>query len=150
MSTTPAKKTSKTSKTPPTLSIGLLIDNLAAIRDERRVLKARDKELVADYDTAEALLITLLETQDQRLGSNNNYTASISINTCFSPFTADTDGEDGWPKFMAYIARLKRWDLVQRRVSDPGVRELCELKGVIPPGLKSREVKTINLRVLQK
>ena len=126
----------------PKLTIGGLIDSMHDVREQRRVIAAKDKELSAEYDTIEASLIGLLESEDTDKGSGRKASASLSVKEAFN-FVENT----GFDQFMAYVAKTKRYDLVQRRFSAPGVSELFHTKGAVP-GILPYMKKSINLRNL--
>lgn len=127
-------------KRPPTL--GSVTDQMYDIREKRRVLEAQDKELKAEYDALEKQLIELLDAQGVDRCSGALVSASITENQQFS-----FDGEDGFTKFMPWMARHKLFHLVQRRLSAPALREIIATKGKIP-GVVAYQERKISLRNL--
>lgn len=127
-------------KKAPTL--GSVVDSMVALREERRAIAARDKELEEQYKEAQQQLIEMLDAQGLEKCTGNSATASISETEVFN-----FDGDDGFEKFMTHIARVKRWDLVQRRPSNASCREYYAQKGAIP-GLVPFTERKINLRNL--
>lgn len=127
-------------KTKPT--VGSLIDQLHTIRNQKRELAVREKELNAEYDAVEAQLMALMDAEGLIKSTGKTATASISTTRNFS-FIPET----GFDAFFAYAAKIKRPDLLQRRISVPAVRELWGLKGAVP-GLTPFEEKKIGLRDL--
>lgn len=126
------------------VNIGTLIDSMAAKRNELRELAAKEKELRAQFDELETSLLEQMEAQGVVKSTGKNATASVSTTVQFQ-----FDGEDGFEKFMTFVARHKYFHLVQRRVSAPAARELFEKKGVVP-GLMPYTKKEISLLLTSK
>ena len=124
---------------PKKVTIGGLIDQMSAVRENRRTLAAQDKELEAEISELEKQLIDLMDAEGQTKATGHSASASISENMVFN--TTD------WNVFMAYLIKTKQGHLVQRRVSAPAVLELFTSKGVVP-GLEPFTKRSINLRNL--
>ena len=124
------------------VTIGGLIDAMHTVREKRRALEAEDKLLVAEYEAHELKLIALLEADDTDVGRGRLAGATLSVKEQFK-----FDGDNGFDLFMAYVAKTKRFDLVQRRFSAPGVSEIFHTKGAVP-GLAPFMKKSISLRNL--
>lgn len=121
------------------VTVGSLIDAMHNIRNQKRELAAKEKVLNAEY---EALELKLLETMDQEgltKSTGRFSTASVNVVKQFNFIT-----EGGFEAFFAYAAKIKRPDLVQRRLSAPAVRELWQLKGTVP-GLTPYDKRVIGL-----
>lgn len=123
----------------PKVTLGSLIDAMSDIREQRRAIDAQDKLLSKDYSTLELQLLALMDAEGVSTSTGHRATASISVTRQFN--TVD------WDAFFTYAAKLKRADLVQRRVSAPAVRELWQLKGTVP-GLTPYDKQEISLRNL--
>lgn len=121
------------------ITVGSLIDNMSTLREERRAIAARDKELGAQIDEMQNKLLELMDAEGCSKATGRMASASISTTTAFD--TVD------WEVFMAYLIKSKQGHLVQRRVSAPAVAELFASKGVVP-GLQPFTKRTINLRNL--
>jgi len=121
------------------ITVGSLIDSLQDLRAQKRALAEKEKELNEKYKALELSLIEAMDNEGVTKSTGKAATASISMTRQFTT--------DDWDKFMAYVAKLKRFDLVQRRVSAPAVRELWELKGAVP-GLTPYDKREISLRDL--
>lgn len=132
MATTAAKK--------PKQTVGSLIDKLHGIREKKRALAVEEKKLSEEYSAAEQDLIQLMDAEGVTKSTGKSASASLSESQQFN--VAD------WEQFMPYVAKMKRWDLVQKRVSAPSVRELVGMKGVVPPGLEQYTKREIGLRNL--
>lgn len=126
----------------PKTTVGSLIDTLQNIRAQKRDLATREKELNAEYDAVEAELIALMDSEGVTKSTGKTATASITTSRNFS-FIKD----GGFEAFFAYASKIKRPDLVQRRISVPAVRELWDMKGAVP-GLTPYEEKKVGLRDL--
>lgn len=124
------------------VTIGSLIDDMSELREKRRVLAAQDKELVAAYDVLEDKLLALMDAEKVQKSTGSTASASVSETMQFN-----FDGDDGFDKFMAFVARHKYFHLVQRRVSVPAARELMQMKGAVP-GLAPYIKREISLRNL--
>ena len=135
-----ATTTALRKQTKPT--VGYLIDSLQNIRAQKRELAAREKELTAEYDAVELQLIALMDAEGLAKSTGKTASASLTTSRNFSFIK-----EGGFETFFAYAAKLKRPDLIQRRLSAPAVRELWAMKGTVP-GLTLYEEKKIGLRDL--
>lgn len=123
----------------PKLTIGGLIDQMSALREERRRLDAQSAELQKASDVLETQLIELMDAEGTTKSTGHVASASIAE-------TVEFNTQD-WDSFMAYVAKTKQFHLVQRRVSAPSVRELFESKGKVP-GLEPYTKRKISLRNL--
>ena len=121
------------------LTVGSLIDAMSTVRDARRELASKDKELSAEYEGLEKTLLELLDTEGLSKSTGKKATASISESTQFNI----TD----WDQFTEFMRKKKWFHLVQRRISAPGVREIFEKLGAVP-GLEPFTRREINLRNL--
>jgi len=118
-------------------SVGAVIDQLWAHREEKRKLESDLKEVELKIKDIEEQLMERLG--EEGLEKATGTKASVSIT---SSITADVQD---WDSFFAYIGKNKFWHLVQKRASDPGVRELWE-QGKKVPGVLPFTKKRINLR----
>lgn len=126
-----------TTRLVPTL--GNAIDQMWALREEKRALDAQIKTVEADIKALETDMFGLLDAQDTRKAEGKN--ASVSINESVVCNVEDWDAL--WP----WIAKTKNFHLIQKRVSDPGMRELWALKKVIP-GTQPFTKRTLSLKSL--
>lgn len=120
-------------------SLGALIDQMWAVREEKRKLEEQIKEV-------EGRLGELDEKLQERLAADGldkatGTKASVSVTT-----TVTADVQD-WDKFWTYIIKNKYTQLLQRRVSDPAYRELLDA-GKKVPGVQPFVKKRVNLRTL--
>lgn len=120
-------------------TVGAVIDQLWAAREEKRQLEAQAKEIQTKIDELEDSIMSRLESEglDKATGKK----ASVSVG---SSVVADVQD---WDTFWAFIIKNKYTQLLQRRVSDPAFRELLEL-GKKVPGVQPFTKKKLNLRTL--
>ena len=115
----------------PTMTLGAATDKMWALREEKRI----DTELKALEET----IFDLLDAQDTRKAEGKK--ASVSIGEAIVANVEDWDAL--WP----WVAKTKNFHLIQKRVSDPGMRELWALKKVIP-GVQPFTKRTLSVRSL--
>jgi len=126
-------------KPAPVLTLGATIDAMWQLREDKRAAEAVTKQIELKIKELETTMFSLLDAQDTNKAEGRK--ASVSISE-----TVVGNVED-WEAFWPYIAKNKYWHLVQKRVSDPGLRELWELKKVTP-GVSPFTKRTLNLRSL--
>lgn len=126
-----------TTRLVPTL--GNTIDQMWALREKKRALDAQIKVVEADIKALETDMFGLLDAQDTRKAEGKN--ASVSINESVVCNVEDWDAL--WP----WIAKTKNFHLIQKRVSDPGIRELWSLGKTIP-GTQPFTKRTLSLKSL--
>lgn len=119
------------------MAVGATIDVLWGYREQKRKLEADVKEIEGKIKEIEDQLMERLGAEGLEKATGTK--ASVSIT---SSQTADVQD---WDAFYPYIAKNKFWHLLQRRVSDPAVRELWE-QGKKVPGVVPFTKKRINLR----
>lgn len=120
-------------------SLGSLIDTLDSIREEKRALAEKEKEINARYADIEAMILERLDKEGMKKATGGR--ASVS---CSDTVVANlTD----WEALTKFIKRTGNFQLFQRRVSDPAFRELLEAKGSVP-GLEAFTKTKLNLRSL--
>lgn len=122
---------------PPVLTLGASIDKLWQLREDKRGHDAESKKVDVQIKELEALMFGLLDAQDTSKADGKR--ASVSISE-----TVVGNVED-WEALWPYIAKNKFFHLVQKRVSDPGLRELWAL-GKKTPGVTPFTKRTLNLR----
>lgn len=121
------------------MTLGATIDKMWKLREDKRALDAQVKAVEADIKALETDMFGLLDAQDTRKAEGKN--ASVSINESVVCNVEDWDAL--WP----WIAKTKNFHLIQKRVSDPGVRELWALGKVIP-GAQPFTKRTLSLKSL--
>lgn len=101
--------------------LGKLIDQLNDAREAKRKHAEVEKVLNATYSEIEQSVMARLAAEGMDKATSKKATASISNVTV-------ANVED-WDKFHAFVKKTGYFHLLQRRVSDPGFRELLEQKG---------------------
>lgn len=118
---------------------GAIIDQLWAAREEKRNLESQVKEVEQTIKKIEEMLMTRLDAEGMDKATGKK--ASVSITT-----SVVADVQD-WDLLYPYIAKNKFWHLLQKRVSDPSVRELWDagkkVPGVLPFTRKKLNVRTV-------
>lgn len=122
---------------PPT--VGALIDQIWAAREEKRRLEAEVKTVATRIAELDAQLMERLESEGLDKASGSKATVSVSTNTV-------ADVQD-WDAFWSYIIKNKYTHLLQRRVSDPAYRELIEA-GKKVPGVQPFLKRSLNVRTI--
>jgi hypothetical protein len=125
-------------KTRP-LPVGTIIDNLWAAREEKRTLEAQTKEVEGKIKEIEEGLMERLDAEGMDKATGRK--ASVSVT---SSVVADVQD---WDLLYPYIAKNKYWHLLQKRVSDPSVRELWDA-GKKVPGILPFTRKKLNIRTV--
>lgn len=121
------------------MPLGTTIDAFSAIREEKRKLEASLKTVEEKYRAAEEALMERMEKEGCDKASGK--TATISITSSQSTNVID------WDDLWKYIFKMKYTHLLQRRVSDPAIREILE-SGKKVPGTEQFTKKRLNLRAL--
>jgi len=120
-------------------TIGSRIDALNQLREDKRALEEKIKIIEGSYHELEEALMEDLETQGMDKATGKKATVSIS-STVVGNLVDDK-------AFFAYVKKTGYFHLLQRRLSDPAIRELLESKGSIP-GVEPFVKKRLNLRTL--
>ena len=118
-------------------TVGALIDQIWAAREEKRRLESQVKEVETTIAALQEQIMERLEAEGLDKASGSKATVSISANTV-------ANVED-WDSFWSYIIKNKYTHLLQRRVSDPAYRELLE-QGKRVPGVQPFVKRTLNVR----
>lgn len=120
-------------------TLGSMIDDLTAIREEKRALAIKEKDINGRYDELEKSIVERLaaEGMDKATGK----AASVSVGESICANLTD------WDALTAFIKRNNYFHLLHKRISEPAFRELLALKGVVP-GLTPYTKITLNLRNL--
>lgn len=121
------------------LTIGQATDEMWALREKKRELEASVKEVETKMKELEGVVFDLMDAQDTRRAEGKS--ASVSINE------STVGNVEDWDAVWTYIAKNKYFHLVQRRLSDPALRELWEL-GKVVPGVQPFKKRTLSVRSL--
>lgn len=135
---------------PDPRTIAQLMSRLFEIREERKQLALRDKELVEEWEGIEGVLLAKLDEQGSVRISSKDGTASIGKQVL--PLVED------WDAFYGYIKENDAFHLLQRRPATNAYRELLEADSAahqgeedsdrppVVPGVRPIEKRSINLR----
>ena len=129
-----AKTKAGTAKKP---SLGLQIDALFKLRERLREIQQEEKDQLELISAAETVLLETMEREGVEKSTGKFATVSIAKVTSANI----TD----WDAFWAYVFKNKYSHLLQRRVSDPAVRELWE-GGKQVPGAEPFTKTKLNMR----
>lgn len=119
------------------LTMADIINQMKAVREERRELSARDKELVADWRALEAELMHQLDEQGMTKASSIVGTATIT--ETILPNVVD------WDAFYGYIKEEDAFHLLQRSPTAAAFREMNS-SGQQVPGVEPYTQRKISLR----
>lgn len=122
------------------LSLGARIDALHALREDLRALQAQEKAVEERIKDAEATLMEVM--QKEGIDKSTGKKATVSISESVVGNVTD------WDLFWQFVFKTKQSHLLQRRVSDPAIRELFETKGKVP-GVEPFTRRKLNLRAVQ-
>ena len=121
------------------LTLGAATDKMWALREEKRLLAVEEKRINTELTALETTIFGLMDAQDTRKAEGKK--AGISIGE------AVVGNVEDWDALWPYIVKNKYFHLVQKRVSDPGLRELWE-KGKVVPGVQPFTKRTLSVRSL--
>lgn len=117
---------SETEQTQP-LTTAEIVKKMVDIRDERRKISARDKELIDEFRPLEMELIVRLDEQGMEKASTKDGTASI--NETVLPQVVD------WDEFYEWIKENDAFYMLQKRPAAAAFREHLdsgeEIAGVV-------------------
>ena len=120
-------------------TMGSTIDSLWAKREEKREAESKVKVIESEIAAIEE---SLMERMDKEETSKSQGTkASVSITM------ATVANVEDWAAFHAFVAKNKYFHLLQKRVSDPAVRELWDA-GKKVPGVQPFSKRKLNIRSL--
>jgi len=123
----------------PAQSLGSLVDQMWAAREERRKLEEDAKRISEKIEELEKAITEKMDSEG--ITQTKGARASVSIT---SSVVADVQD---WDTFWPYVAKNKYWHLIQRRVSDPAYRELLDA-GKKVPGVQPFTKRKLNLRTI--
>lgn len=122
-------------------TIGGMADELYNIRERKRLLLEQIERLDAQAQLLEASLMARLD--DEQTTKGQGHLASISITESVVGRVSD------WDALFAFVAANNAFHLLQRRTSDPAIREMFQLKGnEAVPGVEPFTKRKLNIRRL--
>ena len=118
-------------------TIGVKIDKLHALREDKRLLEAQVKKL---EEEAAALELELISQMDkEKVSKSSSSRATVSITDSVKP------NVENWDDFYKYIHKNKYYHLLERRPAVLACREILDSKGKIP-GIVPYKMRKLNLR----
>jgi len=123
--------------TSPPITTSAIIAKLVEVRDEKRRIKEREKELTDEWRSLEMELLVRLEEQGMKKASTDDGTASIT--EVVLPQVVD------WDAVYAHIKETDSFYLLQKRPAAAAFRELLD-SGEEVPGMEPYTKKSISLR----
>ena len=132
-------KEDKETKRLAALTLGAAIDEMWQLREDKRTANKVLDEIDTNIKLMEAAMFAKLDAQDTTKSAGKRASVSVSETV--------VGNVENWDLFWPYIAKNKFWHLVQKRISDPGIRELWALKKKTP-GVVPFTKRTLNLRSL--
>jgi hypothetical protein len=118
-------------------TIGGKIDQLHALREQKRALEEKIKMLSDQMDSLESELIS--DMQAEGITRSTGTAATVSVSEVVRPSV------DDWELFYNYIHKNRYYHLLERRPSVAACRELFETKGTIP-GVVPFTQRKLNIR----
>ena len=120
-------------------TMGSTIDSLWSKREEKREAEAKIKVIESEIAVIEESLMERMDKEETAKSQGTK--ASVSITQAVVANVED------WASFHAYVAKNKYFHLLQKRVSDPAVRELWDA-GKKVPGVQPFTKRKLNIRSL--
>jgi seryl-tRNA synthetase len=121
------------------MNVNQLINERAKVKDSMDKLNRELKELRAESDYIDVLLLKKMDTEG--LSRTANDSASVSINEDTVPEVTD------WDELYRHVTETQDFSLIQRRVSSTAYKEILKLGDGVP-GLQPRTVRRVNFRKL--
>jgi hypothetical protein len=118
-------------------TIGSAIEEIWHIREDKRQKEAEIKTLDSAIAELEEKLLERMDAEGTTKSASQHATASIT--------SAVVANVENWDLLWPWIAKNKFFHLIQKRVSDPGVRELWT-QGKTIPGVQPFTKRKVNIR----
>lgn len=118
-------------------TLGNMIDNLKALKEEKKEIEEQLRQKVGEILAAEEELMDAMDAQGVKKSTGECATASISTTT--------VPNVENWDAFYEYIHENRFYHLLERRPSAVACRELFETKGFIP-GVIPFNKRRLNVR----
>ena len=117
-------------------SVGALADLYSEVRDLRLAMqKATDEVKAREIEVHKMILGTLIESPDNG-AAGEKCRVQLVRKTHFNP--------KDWPALHGWIQRNGAFELLQKRLSTPAVKELYEKYEQLPPGIEKAEVDDLS------
>lgn len=121
--------------------LGTLVDELHALREQKRAKEEELKAIEQEMADKERDLLNRMEREG--VSKMSGSAATVSMSESVKPTVED------WNAFYDFIHRHKLYHLLERRPSVLGCRELFESKGAIP-GVVPFKQRRLRLTTLQE
>lgn len=121
------------------MPLGTLIDNLWGMREQKRAASEVVAKIEAEISEAEEALLARMEREGTDKATGKKATVSVG--------TSVVGNVKDWDELWKYIFKNKFSHLLQRRLSEPAIRELFEQKGAVP-GVEPFTKKKLNVRTV--
>lgn len=118
---------------------GSTIDSIWAKREQKRAADQVVKVIEAEIEALEEVLMARMDKEETTKAQGGK--ASVSITQAVVANVED------WDAFYAYVAKNKFFHMLQKRVSDPSVREVWD-SGKKIPGVQPFTKRKLNVRSL--
>jgi len=118
-------------------TIGVKIDALHNLREQKRALEEQVKALSEQMNSLELDLIDQMDKEG--VTKSTGKLATVGISSSIKPSVED------WDVFYAYLKKTGYFHLLERRPSVTGCRELFDTKGKIP-GVVPFTQRKLNIR----
>ena len=123
--------------TSPPLTTSAIIAKLVEVRDEKRRIGEREKELTEQWRSLEMELLVRLDEQGMKKASTDDGTASVT--EVVLPQVTD------WDAVYEHIKETDSFYLLQKRPAAAAFRELLD-SGESVPGMDAYTKRSISLR----
>lgn len=117
--------------------INELVDELWAIREEKRELARTEKELNQRYKDTENALISALETQGLDGVKTTKARATLS--------ESEVVKLEDWEAFCDYVRENNAFHLLQKTPAANACKELQNITGTVIPGVNTLTLRKISL-----
>lgn len=104
---------------PSSTTVGALIDKMWELREKKKKHEDDAAAVSKQMSEVEETLVEAMAAQGVDKSTGKRASASFTYSV-----TADVQGDEGWAKFYAYIAKHKYFHLLHRRVTDASYKEL--------------------------
>lgn len=121
-------------------SIGDRIDRLHELREQKRSKEDEIKDLNSQMADLENII--MLEMQNQSVEKLTSPKATVYLNRSVKPQIED------WDAFLDYVSESRQFQLLERRVSSSGFKEMLE-HGRPVPGLVPFTLVKLGIRSTQ-
>lgn len=121
-------------------TVGAAIDDLWALREEKRAAEAVVKEVEVKIAAAESVVYEAMDAQGVLKSTGSKATVSIGTTESFQI--------EDYDSLVKYIKKSGHFHLLQRRISVEAARELYESKGAVP-GLQPFSKRKLNILTLK-